>query len=165
MQEIRCSICGELKPLESFNPVKRGGDKRRGYCRICANESNARWRLANKERKAKTRREWDKTHPKRAHERQKRWRRNHPEKYLAQKRRRRIRVACAVSNLTDIQRQNILRIGCFLCGSKEKLEVAHDIAVANGGNATHSNLFCLCSICNSKMQSKSLSQIVAQLNF
>jgi len=65
-------------------------------------------------------------------------------------------------NLSANQALELLT-GCFFCGSKEDLALAHDIPVSKGGDTTKGNCFCLCRKCNSHMGDKDLSEMLAQV--
>lgn len=92
----------------------------------------------------------------------KRWKASHPDKVKSLHQKRRGLKQAVVSNLSTADARELLRSGCFFCGSLERLTIAHDIPLARRGNTTRGNVFCLCQSCNSKMHTKTLPEMIKQ---
>jgi len=88
------------------------------------------------------------------------WQDDHPEYGRRQCQKRRRMIHQLPYTLTPIQREQKKAGGCMFCGTREKLEVAHDIPVSRGGGMTDDNTICLCQRCNRKMGTKTLAEVL-----
>lgn len=65
--------------------------------------------------------------------------------------------------LTLEEERALLKTGCMFCGTHEKVTLAHDVPVSEGGMTVRGNVFCLCQSHNSKMWKRKLSDMLVQL--
>lgn len=134
------------------------------------------WKRNNPDKVRESNRKYQQTHPeteqakkaryRAAHpEKDKEYRDAHPESARERKLRRRAKEANSVSSLTAADERAIKKAGCFFADETcaGPLTIAHDTPVANGGNTTRGNTFCLCRKHNQKMATKSLKDKLKQL--
>lgn len=99
----------------------------------------------------------------RINKRNKEYKSKHPEQKRKNMALRRSVKKNVYANLTAEDVKTILSSGCFFCGSFSDLTIAHDIPISKGGATTRGNLFCLCRSCNSKMHTRTLPDVMVQL--
>jgi 5-methylcytosine-specific restriction endonuclease McrA len=121
------------------------------------------WQIANKEKMLAATRKWRAAHPETVKANNKKWIETHRADAYQYKRQRRAKQSNTIATLTKEQAEQLYAAGCMFCGSHENLTIAHDNPVSNGGNTTLGNCFCLCQPCNSKMHTKSLSDVLKQI--
>ena len=129
-------------------------------------EYNRKYRFANREKLLKYNHDYRLAHPEEELERGRKWHQAHPQASQQYKARRRARKANTVSDLTPGEITAILSRGCFfahLGDCEGPLCIAHDVPISREGNTTRGNVFCLCRRHNSMMHTKSLSQMLTQL--
>jgi len=125
-----------------------------------------RWQLANSEKEQERKREYYLANSEKVKQATREWKLANPESEKARLAKRRARRANTLSNLTPQEINSILSQGCFfvdLGDCKSPLTLAHNIPVSKGGNTTIANIFCLCHRHNSQMGTKSLSEMLTQL--
>jgi hypothetical protein len=88
------------------------------------------------------------------------WQNAHPEYAQAGCRRRRAKMAQLPHTLTTTERKQKRAGGCMFCGTRENLQVAHDIPVTRNGGLTDDNTICLCRRCNSRMNTRTLAEVL-----
>ena len=94
-------------------------------------------------------------------ERARRRRVDHPEdKRMSSRKRKAARHGTICELLPDEIR--VILTECLFCGSKENLTLAHNIPVSRGGHTVKENVFCLCASCNSRMNTKTLDELIAK---
>ena len=113
---------------------------------------NAQYNQEHREEKRGNKRRWAEAHPERARQQS----RNHD------MRRRAKEAETNYQPLSPEEREALLAPGCFFCGSREDLSVAHDTPVVKGGDTVLPNLLCLCRSCNSQMGIRSLPEVIEQ---
>src|ERR1039458_7163776 len=74
-----CTKCKKLKNFEFFALNKRRKDGRSSWCKVCTNNTNAKWRKKNPEYFAK----WYQKNSKKAKAKAKKWRLENPEQHAA----------------------------------------------------------------------------------
>lgn len=92
-------------------------------------------------------------------ERARKRRAEHPEDKRVSSRKRKAIVRGSNCELTTREIRELLT-ECLFCGSKEKLTLAHNIPVSRGGKTNKENTFCLCSSCNSRMNTMTLDELI-----
>jgi hypothetical protein len=106
--------------------------------------------------------EYAKQHRAQIAEYERKYCKSHPERNATKYIERRAREKATIDDLTTRDIKTIKSFGCFFCGSKTHLTIAHDIPVAKKGNTTRANTFCLCSTCNAMMKTYTLSEMLEQ---
>jgi 5-methylcytosine-specific restriction endonuclease McrA len=170
-----CSKCNETKPLDRFSKNKRSKDGLQVHCKACA----AAWRAANRERKAATNAAWYVANRERmaaanaawyAANRERKaatvaaWHADNPDKVKAIQQRRRARKADAAGTFTS--EQWLARLAyhenkCVYCGSREDLQIEHQIPLARGGTNWASNLVPACRSCNCSKGTRTPKEFLA----
>lgn len=59
----RCTVCGEIKPLDDYFRDKRASDGRYSSCKPCQREKTLRWRTENAAKHHATQKRWREAHP------------------------------------------------------------------------------------------------------
>ena len=174
-----CAQCKALLPLRDFYPNPGCVYGRESICRQC---KLAYWRDWNArpdvkaERSLRSKEDEKGYAPQRKIQRAEYYERNrevlstrHKEWYQANKDyfrvaklKRRALEANVPHTLTEKDGQVILSMGCFICGSKERLELGHDVPVVKGGGFTFGNIVCLCRTCNGHVGTRILYQMLHQ---
>ena len=111
----------------------------------------AAWQAANRERMVATGAAWYAANRERAAATMAAWKKANPEKVAAHKQRRRARKANAAGTFTSEQWSARLAYHenkCVYCGSREDLQIEHQIPLARGGTNWPSNLVPACGTCN-----------------
>ena len=86
-------------------------------------------------------------------------RQTHPEDKRRSSRRRKSAIRGSVCELTIDEIQEMMTV-CLFCGTTENLTLAHNIPVSRGGKTNKKNTFCLCASCNSRMNTKTLDELM-----
>jgi 5-methylcytosine-specific restriction endonuclease McrA len=161
-----CSKCSETKPLDRFSKNRGKRDGLQVHCKACEAATGAAWYAANRERQAATGAAWHAANREQkaetnaawyaANREQKAatsaaWYAANPEKVKAIQQRRRARKANAAGTFTS--EQWLARLAyhenkCVYCGSREDLQIEHQIPLARGGTNWSSNLVPACGTCN-----------------
>ncbi len=126
-------------------------------------EACRRWRERHPDEMREASRKYRREHPEKRKQTTAKWRDEHPDERRLERMRRRARDAGVPFDLTIEDVREIGSRRCYLCGSEDDLTIAHDVPLSRGGPTVKSNLFCLCSRCNSRMATKTLSEVVSQL--
>ncbi len=159
-------------------PCKKCGTSewyKRGNCKECQRDRNAKWEKANpgktRERSAKWNKDnpgkvgersakWRKDNPDRMREDYNRWAKANPEAINAINSRRRTRKTEAGGSYTAAEWKALVNhFGnkCLCCGRTDvKLTADHVIPISKGGSSFIENMQPLCRSCNSRKKNKTI---------
>ncbi len=169
----RCTKCGQDKPLDDFaDRSERGAGAKKSRCREClaqaqkdrrkANLDEVReyeraWRAANSEKVWASQKRWRDNNRETYNDTVKRWRRRHPDRYSEA--RDRYRASRSQAETLDVSRAEIDRIrasACFVCGTRDEIQVDHIVPLSRGGRHSIGNLQPLCAKHNAQKGAKLL---------
>lgn len=145
--------------------IRAEKEKKRESGRVKRKVSRLRFTDKNRDRLYEEHRLWAAKHRTEILAYDRKRRAANPNEARANAARRRARKKATVSTLTKADIKAIFAKGCFICGTMNRLSLAHDLPVSKGGNTTRGNTFCLCVSCNSKMRTKTLAELLIQKEF
>lgn len=128
MRAKTCSKCGEVKPLDSFIKNKTCRDGRAGVCKVCQNTYSRSWsaKPINKEQKAITSKEYNKTHRDELAANARWYYKNHREKCILRQVSKPYEKRLATWTVKDaIKVGRLTRPIRCLCGSSRNIEAHH----------------------------------------
>lgn len=149
----RCSMCGEVKPLDAFNRNRRGALGLRSYCRACQREYQRVWHAANRDRQREYKRAWYAAN----RDRKREYYAANRDRWREYKRRRRARKRSATVeefSPADVYAwwEELGAYDCFWCGlpftEDDRIHVDHVWPLSRGGHHAVRNLVPACERCN-----------------
>lgn len=160
-----CTSCGVSKPLTEFNKSAFTKDGYRHVCRVCHKEEDRRWHEAHPDYRVPRGniKEWCTEHPDLARAAGKRWKQANPERQKLYSLRHNLLATGTLVGLTYTDLAAIRSCPCWFCGSRDRAQVAHGVALSKGGLTSRGNVFPLCRMCNTRMATRSLAEVLVQV--
>lgn len=126
-------------------------------------EYNKKYYEENKENSSKRFREYYLLNHEAMLERSRVRRKEHPEDKRMASRRRKILLKNSVCELSNKEIKSVMT-RCLFCDTTENLTLAHNIPISRGGSTKPDNVFCLCASCNSRMNTKTIDELIESGN-
>ena len=142
-----CCTCRIDKPPSEFGKSKSQPDGLAKRCLDCSRAASARYYQNNKEKAHAATRNWARRNADKVNASSKRWRDANPEKMALARKRANLSFCYGLS--LD-QYEAMIRDGCSVCGSHERLSVDHDHSCCDGRSKGCGKCVrgILCSTCN-----------------
>lgn len=144
-----CTRCGVTKPLPDFVKSSRNSSGYRTTCLECNRARNQKWTAENKTKMRAAQNKYRLNNHDKHRAAKQRWERNHPDRCVEYTRRKKARKeAAGVYVITEKDQRRIDAEPCRGCGTRNDLQIDHNIPTSRGGQTSVGNTQRMCRECN-----------------
>ena len=159
-----CNKCHISKSLQDFVNDARLKSGKGPHCKQCRSlrvkqewaDGLNRKTEAQKEKTRQYSSSWSKANRDKKRRDYSKWASQNPEANRLRNHARRLKIRASSYKILPKEMRRLYSQSCFVCGSTNRIEADHIIAVARGGNHSIGNLLALCRSCNAKKSDKPL---------